>query len=124
MQPPSFLERFKMTELPSLSDLTKTPSELAAETPAETAERYGIDTSVTKTDHENPRVEYSEDDFVSQVPSGTHLHPDIAKDLANRGISAPSTDVGQIRKGDVFVGYDFADEPVVEEADEPDEDEE
>lgn len=105
-----------MSDLPSLEDLTKTPNELAAETPAETAERYGIDQTVTTTDAENPRVEWSEDDFMSQVPSGTHLHPDIAKDLQNRGISAPTADVGQIRKGDVFVGYDFAvDPPVAEE---------
>ncbi len=103
---------------PKLSDLTKTPNELAAETPKETADRYSIDdyTTVTETDEKNPRVEYSHDDYIAQVPSGTHLHPDIAKDLANRGISAPTTDNAQIRRGDTFVGYDFADpSPVVDE---------
>lgn len=107
-----------MTEKKTLTELTKTPNELSAETPDETAARYGIDTSVTKTDEDNRRVEFSEADFMSQVPSGTHLHPDIAKDLQNRGISAPTTDNAQIRKGDIFVGYDFADDPVVDEDEE------
>lgn len=98
-------------DVPALSELNKTPAELAVETPAETAERYSIDTTVVETDEKNPRVEYTETDYMTQVPSGTHLHPDIAKDLANRGISAPTTDNAQIRKGDTFIGYDFADDP-------------
>lgn len=103
-------------EYPKLSDLTKTPNEMATETPDETAKRYSIDdyTTVTETDEKNPRVEYSEEDYMAQVPGGTHLHPDIAKDLHNRGISAPTTDNAQIRRGDVFVGYDFADSVPVE----------
>lgn len=108
---------------PSTLDFTKTPAELAAETPDETAARYKIDQSVTETDEKNPRVEHTEAQFLAQVPSGTHLHPDIAKDLQNRGISAPTTDNAQIRKGDVFVGYDFADEAPVDEEDEEDKDE-
>lgn len=117
-------ETNKQQEAPKtkLSDLRKTPNEMSAETPAETNERYGVDQSVTKTDHENPRVEFSEDDFMTQVPSGTHLHPDIAKDLQNRGISAPTTDVAQVRKGDTFVGYDFADEPVAEDVEDVEKD--
>lgn len=93
---------------PSLKDaLNKTPNELAAETPDEAAERYGIDTSITKEDADNPRVQVYEDTHVRQVPSGTHLHPDIAKDLMNRGISTPSTDMGQVSRP-AAVEYDFA----------------
>src|SRR3954468_24606745 len=93
--------------------ILKTPLEMSQETPEETAERYNIDQTVTETDEKNPRVNWSENDFMAQVPSGTHLHPDIAKDMANRGISAPTTDNAQIRKGDTFIGYDFADEAPV-----------
>lgn len=85
----------------------KTPAELAAETPDETAKRYGIDTSITKEDAENPRVQVYEDTHVRQVPSGTHLHPDIAKDLMNRGISQHTTDSAQVTRS-ITQGYDFA----------------
>lgn len=112
-------------EYPKLSDLNKTPNEISVETPDETADRYSIENTVVETDEENPRVEYSEEDYMAQVPAGTHLHPDIAKDLHNRGISAPTTDTAQIRRGDVFVGYDFADsfvDETEEEADKTDSD--
>lgn len=85
----------------------KTPAELAAETPDETAARYGIDQTITKEDAENPRVQVYEDTQVKQVPSGTHLHPDIAKDLMNRGISELGTDNAQVRRM-VTDTHDFA----------------
>lgn len=85
----------------------KTPAELAAETPDETAKRYGIDTSITEEDAENPRVQVYKDTYVRQVPSGTHLHPDIAKDLMNRGISQHTTDSAQVSRV-ITVDYDFA----------------
>jgi hypothetical protein len=106
-----------MTVHANLKDLLKTPNEMASETPKETEERYNIDNTVTETDENNPRVEWSESDYIAQVPSGTHLHPDIAKDLANRGISAPTTDIGQIRKGDTFIGFDFASDLPVADVD-------
>lgn len=76
----------------------KTPSELAAETPAQTASRYGVDQTVTDEDADNPRVDVYRDTHVNQVPSGTHLHPDIAKDLLNRGISEQHTDNAQVKR--------------------------
>lgn len=85
----------------------KTPAELAAETPAETQARYGIDQSVTDEDADNPRVQVYRDTIVNQVPSGTHLHPDIAKDLLNRGIAETTTDSAQVKRT-VVDSYDFA----------------
>lgn len=85
----------------------KTPAELSAETPDETASRYGIDQSITKEDADNPRVQAYRDTHVNQVPSGTHLHPDIAKDLLNRGISEQHTDNAQVKRT-VTEYYDFA----------------
>jgi hypothetical protein len=93
----------------SLSDLVgnKTPAELAAETPDETAARYNIDTSISDDDAKNPRVQVYKDTVIRQVPSGTHLHPDIAKDQANRGISENGTDNAQVKR-QVTETYDFA----------------
>lgn len=85
----------------------KTPAELAAETPAQTASRYGIDQSVTDEDANNPRVQAYRDTHVNQVPAGTHLHPDIAKDMLNRGISEMHTDNAQVKRT-VTEYYDFA----------------
>lgn len=86
----------------------KTPAELSAETPEETAARYGVDQSINKEDADNPRVQVYKDTYVQQVPSGTHLHPDIAKDLQNRGISERTTDSAQVKRT-VTETYDFAD---------------
>jgi hypothetical protein len=85
----------------------KTPAELSAETPDETAARYGLDTSITDEDADNPRVQAYKDTVVRQVPSGTHLHPDVAKDLQNRGISQHTTDSAQVKR-EVTETYDFA----------------
>lgn len=85
----------------------KTPSELAAESADEAAARYGVDTSITKEDADNPRVQVYEDTRVYQVPSGTHLHPDVAKDLQNRGISSHTTDSAQVSRT-ISHEYDFA----------------
>lgn len=85
----------------------KTPAELSAETPDETASRYGIDQSITDEDADNPRVQVYRDTKVNQVPSGTHLHPDIAKDLLNRGISEQHTDNAQVKRA-ITEAYDFA----------------
>ena len=85
----------------------KTPAELAAETPDETAARYGVDTSITDEDADNPRVQAYRDTHVDQVPSGTHLHPDVAKDLQNRGISERGTDNAQVKRM-VTDTYDFS----------------
>lgn len=76
----------------------KTPAELSSETPKQTAQRYGIDQTITDEDADNPRVDLFRDTHVNQVPSGTHLHPDIAKDLMNRGISEQHTDNAAVRR--------------------------
>jgi len=85
----------------------KTPAELAAETPDETAARYGISTEMSEEDLDNPRVQVYRDTLVNQVPSGTHLHPDIAKDLKNRGIAEQHTDNAQVKRT-IVDAYDFA----------------
>lgn len=84
----------------------KTPAELAAESPDEAAARYGT-REVTDEDLKNPNVQVYPDSGVRQVPSGTHLHPDIAKDLLNRGISENTTDSAQVKRT-VTNEYDFA----------------
>jgi hypothetical protein len=67
----------------------KTPAALAAETPEETSARYGVTAE-------------------GQVPSGTHLHPDVAEDYAKRGVNVRTTDSAQVtRQGAVDI-YDFA----------------
>lgn len=85
----------------------KTPAELAAETPRETENRYGVAQKVSDEDLDNPRVQVYRDTLVNQVPSGTHLHPDVAKDLLNRGISEQHTDNAQVKRM-VTDSYDFA----------------
>lgn len=86
----------------------RTPAELAAESADETAARYNIDSSITEEDARNPRVQVYSDTRVMQVPSGTHLHPDIAKDNANRQIlEQQGTDNAQVRRT-ITDAYDFA----------------
>lgn len=85
----------------------KTPAELSAETPAETAKRYGVDTTISDEEVDNPRIQVYRDTLVNQVPSGTHLHPDIAKSLQNRGIAEQHTDNAQVKRMVTEV-YDFA----------------
>lgn len=106
-QLPEAPEEPEDVDIQSSSVINKTPAELAAETPAETADRYNIDTSITDEDADNPRVQVYKDTIVKQVPSGTHLHPDIAKDLHNRGISEQHTDNAMVKR-EIATGYDFA----------------
>ena len=86
----------------------KTPAELSGETPEETAARYNITTEITDEDADNPRVQVYDDTRVNQVPSGTHLHPDIAKSAQNRGIAEMHTDNALVRHPDTAPTYDFA----------------
>jgi len=77
----------KKSESPSLSDmLNKTPAELASETPEESAARYNISSEIPDAVDENPNVEVYRDSGAKQIPSGTHLHPDVAKDNYNRAL--------------------------------------
>lgn len=94
--------------VPTLAELRKTPNQLAAETPEETAERYGIDPEVPEENLDNPNIQVHREDYYKQVPSSTHLHPDIAADPQNRGITEPSTDVAQLKRGDTYIGHVFA----------------
>lgn len=87
--------------------IDKTPDEMSVETPAETTARYNIDTEISDEDADNPRVQVYRDTLVNQVPSGTHLHPDVAKDLLNRGIAETHTDNAQVKR-QVTEVYDFA----------------
>jgi hypothetical protein len=103
----------------------KTPAELSQESADETAARYNINTDVTQEQIDNPRIQIYKDTVVKQVPSGTHLHPDVAKDLANRGISLQGTDNAQVQRWAIDT-HDFAPDaetndkwqkPVVDERD-------
>lgn len=86
----------------------KTPAELSSESPEESAKRFGIKTEVTKEDIANPRVQVYSDTVLKQVPSGTHLHPDIAKSTQNYGIAERTTDSAQVKRT-ITETYDFAD---------------
>lgn len=70
--------------------INKTPADLAAETPQQTAKRFGISDEVPDDVHNNPNVEISRDNRIQQVASGTHLHPDVARDTYNSSLSRPS----------------------------------
>lgn len=85
----------------------KTPAQLAAESPDETAARYGIKQEVPQEVLDNPRVQVYADTPIRQVPGGTHLHPDVAKTLQNRGISEHTTDSAQVKRT-IIETYDFA----------------
>lgn len=86
----------------------KTPDELSAESADETADRYNINSEISKTDAENPRVQAYNETRTYQVPSGTHLHPDIAKSQQNRGIAETHTDNAMVKHQDTAPTYDFA----------------
>lgn len=86
---------------------SKTPDELAAMTPDETIERYDINTETSQEDIDNPRVQVYSDTVIKQVPSGTHLHPDIAKSVQNYGIQDRTTDSAQVKRT-ITETYDFA----------------
>lgn len=104
---------------PSLSELlenkvnvTKTPNELAAETPQETQERYGINDEVPDDVHDNPNVTIDRDNRVPQIPGGTHLHPDVAKETYNSSLGVP-TEAGLVTRS---VGKSvYADEAEVDD---------
>lgn len=99
----------QIEELKNSKDIRKTPNELSAETPDETRARYGINTDITDEDANNPRVQVYKDTYVNEVPSGTHLHPDIAKDLLSRGITRPTSDAAIVTR--TVYDYDYADPP-------------
>lgn len=86
----------------------KTPDEMSTEPPRETAERYNITNEVSEADVKNPRVQIYSDTVIKQVPSGTHLHPDVAKSLHNYGIADRTTDSAQVKRS-ITETHDFAD---------------
>lgn len=89
------------------TQIRKTPNELAGETPDETKARYGYSDTPTAEDIANPHVQVYADTIVKQIPSGTHLHPDIAADLQNRGITEMTTDSAVVKR--TTYEYDYAD---------------
>lgn len=66
--------------------INRTPAQLAHETPAETAKRYGISSDIPEDVHNDPNVLTTRDNTDFQIPGGTHLHPDIAADNYNRNV--------------------------------------
>lgn len=66
--------------------INKTPADLSSETPEESRLRFGIPNEVPDDVHNDPNVTANRDMGFVQIPSGTHLHPDIARDNYNRGV--------------------------------------
>ncbi len=79
----------------TMNPINKTPAELSAETPAETAKRFGISDEIPDDVHDNPNVKATRDNRNYQIPGGTHLHPDVAKDNYNRSIGG-RTEHGEV----------------------------
>lgn len=77
--------------------IDKTPAELSAETPEQTANRFNISDEIPEDIANNPNVQVYADDKNFQIPGGTHVHPDIAKDNYNRAVGSPSSNVGTTR---------------------------
>ncbi len=71
----------------------KTPADLAAETPEESAARYGLNSEVPDDVAKDPNVQVSKDYNLMRPSGGTHLHPDIARDNYNRPLSIGETGV-------------------------------
>jgi hypothetical protein len=89
--------------------IDKTPAQLSQETPEETAERYGLDNTITDEDDKNPRVPLNKDQVFPQVASGTHLHPDIATDtVRNQNLTIPDASRGAVSR--TVVEFAYADE--------------
>lgn len=76
--------------------INKTPADMAAETPAETAKRYGINDKVPQDVHDNPNVAATNDNKLFQIPGGTHVHPDVARDSYNRMVGGRPSESGQV----------------------------
>jgi hypothetical protein len=85
----------------------RTPAQLASETAEETAARYNLKAEPTEADTKNPRVQVYADSEFKQIPSGTHLHPDVVIDMASRRGLTHGTDNAQVRR-EITHEYDFA----------------
>lgn len=75
---------------------SKTPFDLSSETPDETKERYGISDEIPDAVDKNPNVNVSADMGNFQIPGGTHLHPDIAKDRYNRNLDGAGAETASV----------------------------
>jgi len=82
--------------IPQANVINKTPADMSAETPKETQQRYGISDEVPKEVDENPNVMAHAAMGNYQIPSGTHLHPDIARDNYNRAVGT-GTERGEVQ---------------------------
>jgi hypothetical protein len=77
--------------------IDKTPAELSAESPEETARRFNINDEIPQDVADNPNVQVYAGDKNFQVPGGTHLHPDVAKDNYNRSLNNAGNSVSTSR---------------------------
>jgi hypothetical protein len=77
-------------QLENKGENDKTPAELAAETPKETQERFGIVSDIPDDVHNDPSNSVSRDNRVPQVMGGTHLHPDVARSTYNDSLGLSS----------------------------------
>jgi hypothetical protein len=65
--------------------INKTPADMSAETPEMSQQRYGISDEIPDDVIKNPNI--TEDGkSARQIASGTHLHPDVARDTYNRSL--------------------------------------
>lgn len=66
--------------------INKTPADMSAETAEESAKRFGISDEIPEDVANNPNVQFYGDNKNYQIPGGTHLHPDVARDNYNRSL--------------------------------------
>lgn len=75
--------------------INKTPADISAESAEETMRRYGYSDEVPQELIDNPNVETDRLMKNYQIPGGTHLHPDVARDNYNRIVG------GRVEHGNV-----------------------
>lgn len=73
-----------VTNSGNVNVINKTPFDMSAESAAETMERYGYSDQVPQELIDNPNVETIHLMKNYQIPGGTHIHPDVARDNYNR----------------------------------------
>jgi hypothetical protein len=81
----------------NLNSVNKTPADMSSESAAESAKRYGISEDIPDEIAANPNVLVYKDTKNYQIPGGTHLHPDVARDNYNRNI-APLQEHGRVTR--------------------------
>lgn len=92
----NFVNPDGVTHSGRVNPIDKTPADISSETPAETQKRYGISDEVPDDVHNNPNVTATRDNRDFQIPGGTHVHPDVARDNYNRMVGGRPSESGQV----------------------------